>query len=404
MDCAEANNTVERYFEIQRDMLTELLTGYGPIARMWWDMYLLDMSSEWNPGMMWANLTAHARALAPQTLLLPGPDGCLVGGETGSGSYPCFLFNDGPTHYACQEMDAPPPVTPSLIFAPHEQDHTILNPGDMWWFVQGHPWLSAAELFETYLVTIGRGNTYILNMPPNTTGVIPEFLYNETALLGAATRASFSPESAQARLVNQTVECGPSAAPLPLPAPSGGFLFDAVVLEEDIALGNQRIAGYELQTCSEPGAACAEAQWKTITGPGLQTVTLGATVGRRVIERGFNRSNGLSIGAAGLRFRCTAAFPAGVTAAFLKSFSAHKMAPPPGWPAPPFDCSVFDCTCKGMADYYGVGASGGSAWGCAPADAQHWWVDEAVPCEQPGYSCCAASDYTKKVAPFPGCK
>ena len=36
MDCAEANNTVERYFEIQRDMLTELLTGYGPIARMWW--------------------------------------------------------------------------------------------------------------------------------------------------------------------------------------------------------------------------------------------------------------------------------------------------------------------------------------------------------------------------------
>ena len=35
MDCAEANNTVERYFEIQRDMLTELLTGYGPIARMW---------------------------------------------------------------------------------------------------------------------------------------------------------------------------------------------------------------------------------------------------------------------------------------------------------------------------------------------------------------------------------
>ena len=126
-------------------------------------MYYLNMGSEWNPGMLWPNLTSHARALAPQTLLLPGPDGCLVGGETGSGSYPCFLFNDGPTGYACQGMVSPPPATPSLIFAPHEQDHTILNPGDMWWWVDGHPWLSAAELFETYLVTIGRGNTYILN-------------------------------------------------------------------------------------------------------------------------------------------------------------------------------------------------------------------------------------------------
>ena len=63
MDCAEAHNSVERYYEIQRDMLTELLTNYGPIPRMWWDMYLLDMGKEWNPGMMWTNLTAHVASL-----------------------------------------------------------------------------------------------------------------------------------------------------------------------------------------------------------------------------------------------------------------------------------------------------------------------------------------------------
>jgi hypothetical protein len=271
----------------------------------------------------------------------------------------------------------------------------------MWWWVRGHAWLSAAQLFETYLVTIGRGNTYILNMPPNTTGIIPEYLANETSLLGRATRASFAPASAQARLVNATVACGADAPPLLLPPPAGGFAFDAVVLEEDLARGNQRIAGYELQVCD---AGCAdEAQWRALTGPGLQTVVLGVTVGRRVIERGFNRSDGRTIAAAGLRFRCTAAFPAGTTTAYLRSFSAHKMAPPPGWPAPPFDCNVFNCTCKGMADWYGVGADGDAGWGCAPAPAQNWWVHEAVPCEQPGYSCCAASDYTKKQPPFPGC-
>jgi hypothetical protein len=170
MDCATtaAGSTTEQYFAAQRDMLTELLTNYGPIPRMWWDMVGMSMGRPWNPGgfpAMFGNLSAHAKALAPDTILLPGPDGCLVGGETGSGAYPTFNFNVGPTAYGCQEMDAPPADTPALIFAPHEQDHTITNPGDMWWWVDGHVWLSAAELFETYLVTIGRGNTYAAPPP-----------------------------------------------------------------------------------------------------------------------------------------------------------------------------------------------------------------------------------------------
>ena len=146
-----------------------------------------------------------------------------------------------------------------------------------------------------------------------------------------------------------------------------------------------------------------DAQWATITGP-TQTVVLGVTVGRRVIERGFNGSNGVSVHATGLRFHCTAAFPAGTTTALLASFSAHKMAPPRGWPPPQPSCRPWNCTCVDMADFYGVGADSGAGWGCAPAFAQDWWVHDARPCEQPGYSCCAASDYTKKHAPFPGCQ
>ena len=299
-------------------------------------------------------------------------------------------------------MASPPPASSSLIFAPHEQDHTILNPGDMWWWVDGHAWLSAAQLFETYLVTIGRGDTYILNMPPNTTGVIPAYLTNESAQLGRAVAASFSPESALARLVNQTVDCSADADALALPVPPGGIAFDAVIVEEDIGRGNQRISGYELQVCVEPGGACPEEQWVTITGLG-QTITLGVTVGRKVIERGFNGTNGLSLNVTGLRFRCTAAFPASVSTAYIRSISAHKMQPPPGWPVAPFDCHIFNCTCSDMANYYGVGAAGGDAWGCAPPAAQDWWIHDARPCEQPGYSCCSASHYTKNLPPFPGC-
>ena len=410
MDCATTArlSTPEEYFEVQRDMLTELLTLYGPIPRMWWDMVGLSMGLPWNRGDfpgLFQNLSAHAKALAPQTLLLPGPDGCLVGGETGSGSYPVYNYNLGPTAYACQAMPTPPTPSPDLIFAPHEQDHTILNPGDMWWWVQGHAWLSAADLFETYLQTIGRGDTYILNMPPSTEGTIPAYLVNETAQLGAAVQASFSPQSALARLENATVACGPGAPPLLLPLPSP-IAFDAVVLEEDLGRGNQRISGYLLQACAQPGGGCAEAQWRNLTGPSQGEHTLGLSIGRRVIERGFNGTNGLSILATGLRFTCTAAFPEGQDTAFLRTFSAHKIRPPPGWPVPPpppFNCTPFGCTCKGMGDYYGVGANGVGGWGCAPPAAQQWWVHDAVPCQSPGYSCCLASDYTKKHAPFPGC-
>jgi hypothetical protein len=196
----------------------------------------------------------------------------------------------------------------------------------------------------------------ILNMPPNSTGVIPEYLTNETAHLGRAVKASFSPESALARLADQAVECGANAPALVLPPPAAGAMldFDAVVLEEDMRKGNQRIGGYELQTCSLVGGKCSESQWENLTARN-QTVRLGVTIGRKVIERGFGGKNGLTVSATGLRFRCTAAFPAGTTTAYLKSFSAHKMKPPLGWPKyvppppPPWTgCKVFNCTCKGM--------------------------------------------------------
>ena len=105
MNCYEAHNTVERYLEIEAQMLTELLTGYGPIPRMWWDMTSSDLSPEFNPGGfpgLFSNLSVLAKSLSPSTLLLPGPDGCLVGGETGSGSYPVLCVWQNEPEFAAE--------------------------------------------------------------------------------------------------------------------------------------------------------------------------------------------------------------------------------------------------------------------------------------------------------------
>ena len=39
--------------------------------------------------------------------------------------------------------------------------------------------------------------------------------------------------------------------------------------------------------------------------------------------------------------------------------------------APPWSCRLFNCTCQGMSDYYGVIA--GSGFGCTTPEAQDWW-------------------------------
>eukprot|EP01046_Picozoa_sp_COSAG06_P008405 COSAG06_NODE_424_length_15925_cov_10.806079_6_plen_155_part_00 len=85
-------------------------------------------------------------------------------------------------------------------------------------------------------------------------------------------------------------------------------------------------------------------------------------------------------------------------------YPATRPPPPPGAaPKHPFtNCSAFGCTCKGAADYYGIGGGGHATFGCADKGAQQWWVHEAKPCASPG-SCCTAADYTKKAAPYPGC-
>ena len=69
-------------------------------------------------------------------------------------------------------------------------------------------------------------------------------------------------------------------------------------------------------------------------------------------------------------------------------------------PKHPFtNCSVFGCTCKGAADYYGIAHA---RFGCADKGAQQWWIHEAKPCAS-AYSCCTVDDYSKKPPPYPGC-
>ena len=97
----------ERFITAQLGMVTELLTNYGPISRLWWDHY-----ASW-VGLSWGACGPHAggaacpiennvssfpaayprfvalvRKLSPSTVVCPGPDCDGHRGEGGLGQYP----------------------------------------------------------------------------------------------------------------------------------------------------------------------------------------------------------------------------------------------------------------------------------------------------------------------------
>ena len=290
----------------------------------------------------WKAVVAQVRRISPSTMMLPGPDGCENPHEAGIGVYPLVnMIND--TRSPGQGTDHPEMCghghndDPSFqgdahctgcLYTPHESDLSIQNPGDNWFWRPGLAFLSAAQMWNNYLWTVGRGSHLILNVPPNSSGVIPQAYVAEAARLNAAIDASFGPQSALVRLANLTATpCSQLELEL-RPSPTGGApgAFDAAVLQEDLAHG-QVVLRYSLEV------QAANATWLNVSRPagpsfGSLKITGGLTIGQKLIDR-F---------AAGpwqaARFRCLEAAGGPDAVVRLASVGLHKMAPPEGWVPP----------------------------------------------------------------------
>ena len=115
-----------RYLDDQVTVLTELLTNYGQIDRLWWDNYAIGCcqpvtvdpllycpggGTESQPSAAcpgWQLLIDTVRALSPGTAIIPGPDGCLVNGESFGGTYPLYhAARHAQASYSCTDAGAP---------------------------------------------------------------------------------------------------------------------------------------------------------------------------------------------------------------------------------------------------------------------------------------------------------
>lgn len=187
----------------------------------------------------WPKVVEHVQTVSPDTMMLPGPDGCLNPGEGGGGDYPIINYVNS-TIQCSYRKAADPDSIPSIYgtnYVPYESDLSIQNPGDAWFYHEGHPFLTGAQLWTHYLATVGRGSHWILNVPPNASGLVPEGFVEAVSAVGDAVRKSFE-TSVGGTTAPVTAKCSELSVTTTV-----SDTFDAIVIVEDLTSG-QAVLGF----------------------------------------------------------------------------------------------------------------------------------------------------------------
>jgi len=316
-----AKSSPEDFVEKQLNMTREVLTQYGPVDRLWWDHF--DGScgglSECPGGFpeAWPRFVDLVRQTSPGTVIGTGPDiGHSAGGESGDGSYPRWNAcntTDGTNNTHCGSSG---PL--GYQFKPREADATIQNPGDAWFWKKGHAFWNATDIWTHFFLTWGRGDAFILNMPPNTTGVIQDEYVEAATAFGNALRASLATPLAQASAPGPS-SCADAVLELTVPA-SAAAGADAFLTREDMSRLGQRVSSYAVEASADGGST-----WTALPplDEGANTGVHGVTVGYRIVDR---MPEGAGVAAlTRVRVRCTSAVKEPV---HLQSFAAYKLTPP----------------------------------------------------------------------------
>jgi len=324
------------YLDAQVTALTELLTSYGQIDRLWLDNYAIGCCQPVTTPLLycpgggttsepsaacpgWQVLIDTVRALSPGTAMIPGPDGCLVNGESFGGTYPLYhASRHAQASYSCTDASAP---SGGQAFSLTESDFTVLQ-NDAFFWSASDTWYNGSTLYAQFQAKLEQGASIILNIPPNTSGVIPQPIVDELAEFARLRAAAWAAPAG--------VLPAPASAPcaaLSVVLPVAGD-FDTVLLSEDLSAG-QVIASYSLEARDAASGA-----WRPLGGAGVH----GRTVGSRLVD-----GVGLQAGVDAVRLNCTG-----------------DLTPVP--PPPPATFVNAGGACMGLPD--------GQAWPCYVGPAQ----------------------------------
>ncbi len=155
------------YEDFQLAQLEELLTGYGKIGEVWIDIpAVLTMDYR-------ARLYHQIAKWQPQTVIMMNHgvgDGSVMNGgkvwPTDLLAIERFLPNSGTAHVCWRTVLGKRHYIPGEVCDPIGKD---------WFWAEGDRPRSDAELLGMYLVSRSRHTNLLLDVPPDRTGVIPQF-------------------------------------------------------------------------------------------------------------------------------------------------------------------------------------------------------------------------------------
>ena len=160
-------------------MMREIFLNYGPVWELWWDGANGEGPNGKKQVYDWKRFESTVRQYSPNTVIFSdiGPDIRWVGNENGIAGDPNwnFLQTDG-----FKRGEGAPP-TDTLNHGNYIAKKWIgaecdvsIRPGWFWHANEDDKVKSPQQLFEIYLKSVGRGANLLLNVPPDTRGLIPD--------------------------------------------------------------------------------------------------------------------------------------------------------------------------------------------------------------------------------------
>ncbi len=214
------------YIEYYRNQLRELLTEYGPIFEVWWDganggdgyyggareTRRIDRSTYYG----WDETTKIVRELQPDAVIFSDAgDVRWVGNERGIAGDPCWAtFSPRPRPGekkagpgTVEYSTSPTGTRDGARWMPAECDVSI-RPGWFYHASQDEQVKTPEQLVDLYYASIGRGGSFLLNIPPDRRGRIHE---NDVASLQGMRRildATFEVDLAQSARLAASAQRG----------------------------------------------------------------------------------------------------------------------------------------------------------------------------------------------------
>lgn len=187
-----------RYNDIYIEQLTELLTGYGPLAEVWFDGANGEGPNGKRQEYDWPRVWGTVRKLQPNAVMFSdaGPDVRWNGNENGIAGDPNWSTVD-PARVPAPGVSGPGIIdalqhgdAKGTVWRPAEADVSI-RPG---WFY--HPAedgrvKTGDQLVNLYLRSVGRNSKLLLNVPPTPEGLIHDNDATQLAAMQSRLRAMF---------------------------------------------------------------------------------------------------------------------------------------------------------------------------------------------------------------------